>query len=786
MISKQIPILATSTIIGLICFVSGCSNEKSDATENKSQNKIVQTQFAQQNSETTPVIKTSSGWQNIGLGGGGAFFYPAASPHDDNLLFVSSDMGGFYRSVNKGKSWQTIDWRQMRHARAIIFHPTDNKIIYAIGWEGKRFKVSHDQGVTWKTVIAENHVEPLWKSDSLLCLTIDQANPKLMLLAGEAGIYHTTDAGQNWTRINASPKNMHSLHVDQTSPANNRICYGANKKSVFRSNDHGKTWREKNNGLPGKGIRHFSASSSKKQNQVILFCTVPSIKKNGQFTGGVFRSIDQGESWSSAMGEGIHIALGKHEYGESDIDHYHFITQSEDDPNTVFVTNRGTGYHPPHHYTVYRSTNGGKTWEDIFFNDPRFKENNTQVGWLFHDKSRGFGDFALGFAINPRNAKQVLYTNFGEVFLTNNAGENWKQIYSQTLSQSPRKQRSIGLEDTSCWRYVVDPHNKKQRFICYTDIGFARSEDNGNSWSYAANGIPWNNTIYDIAFDPTVFNKMWAACSTQHDIPMWQYIQGPIGKGGVVVSHDAGKSWQVTSSGLPQAPVTAIIVDSDSTVRTRRLFAAVYGHGIYVSHDAGKNWTFAGNGIEPIQNRQVVELQQTSDGTLFCSVAARRKGKGVSKNLTGGIYRSTNKGKIWEKISSEEMFRPVDFVIRPDDKQSIYVAAMDGMGKSGGVYITHDGGRTWKRTVPDFDKKHLSYIEGYSVALHPTDHKKIYFTSVTHGLFISHNDGKTWQAASPQKSPPFMSCLRIHRDPLDATKVFITTFGGGIWHGQID
>lgn len=681
-----------------------------------------------------------------------------------------------------------IDWRQMRHSRSITFHPTDKNIIFAISWEGDHFKMSDDQGVTWKTVVPTDKTTIPWLNDKLISLTIDKANPKMMLLGGKSAIYQTVDAGKNWQKIKSSPTDILHLHIDQTSPPDKRICFAANSDAIYRSDDGGNSWHQKNNGLPWKEIRHFSAASSIQQKKVILFCTIPSRKTNGKFAGGVYRSIDRGESWTSAMGDGIHTALGKHEYGESDIDQYYFVIQPEEEPETIYVTNRGTGYHPPHHYTVYRSTNAGKTWKDIFFNDPRFPQNNTKVGWLFHEKSRGFGDYALGFTINRRNAQQLLYTNYGEVFLTNNAGKKWKQIYSRTVSstEKTRKMSSIGLEDTSCWRYVVDPHNKKRRYICYTDIGLAQSEDRGKSWSYTAQNIPWNNTIYDLAFDPILFNKVWAACSNQHDIPMWRYIQGATKKGGVVVSSDAGKTWQVSSTGLPSAPVTSIVADPDSSVKQRRLFAGVYGYGVYLSNDAGKSWTFSGEGIEPKQNRQVVALQQTQDGTLFCSVAARRKGRGVTKNLTGGLYRSTNKGKTWQKISSPEMFRLVDFVIRPDDKNNIYVAAMDGMGHDGGVFITHDGGKKWKQTVPNFDRKHLSYIEGFSVALHPLDKKRLYFLSMTHGMFISQDDGNSWQAATPEKSPPFMSCLRLHRDPTDISKVDITTFGGGVWHGKVD
>ena len=98
------------------------------------------------------VFLQKSPWVNVGIGGGGAFFHPSGSPHDPKLVFVSSDMGGFYRSEDAGRTWRMLDWRNIVHSRSPVFHPTDPKVIFAVAWGGDTLKVSRDRGLVWELV----------------------------------------------------------------------------------------------------------------------------------------------------------------------------------------------------------------------------------------------------------------------------------------------------------------------------------------------------------------------------------------------------------------------------------------------------------------------------------------------------------------------------------------------------------------------------------------------------------------------------------------------------------
>ena len=56
----------------------------------------------------------AAGWQSRGIGGGGAFFSPSISPHNTNLVYLATDMSGFFRSKDFGQSWTTMDFRRLQ------------------------------------------------------------------------------------------------------------------------------------------------------------------------------------------------------------------------------------------------------------------------------------------------------------------------------------------------------------------------------------------------------------------------------------------------------------------------------------------------------------------------------------------------------------------------------------------------------------------------------------------------------------------------------------------------
>ena len=247
-------------------------------------------------------------WTNLGLGGGGGMFSPAISPLDGDLMFISCDMGGLYRSTDAGRTWRMVNFRQLAgNTRcAPAFHPTDVTTIYAA--DGHRgLCVSHDTGITWQPV----STEPPWGRARITALGIGRLNPFLLLVGTGNSAHVSLDAGETWSTCEGPEGEMLGFHV--TEARGGPTIFAAGSKGVWRSQDRGKSWSLTIGGLPWTGLRSFCAGTDEETGETVLFVASPSKEVGGTFAGGVYRSGDLGETWQSAMGEGsvFHVQLPK-------------------------------------------------------------------------------------------------------------------------------------------------------------------------------------------------------------------------------------------------------------------------------------------------------------------------------------------------------------------------------------------------------------------------------------------------------------------------------------------
>lgn len=709
-------------------------------------------------------------WTSIGLSGGGAMFTPAISPCNPDLMLLNCDMSCAFRSDDGGRSWEMIHHEQLTSSTRCrpVFHPTDPDVAYAVNGSRGDLRVTRNRGRTW---------QPLGQGlpRGVAALAVDPGLPRFMLAAADGAVFYSRDEGETWKRAAGIQGDVVGFHIDQTSPQARRTCFAATTEAVFGSRDGGATWERVDRGLPEGHLHAFAGGSHARRGLTILYCVAELAEADGQVVGGVYRSEDRGETWVRAMGDGIPVERGRHGYPQ-----YTYVLTTDVAPEVVYTMKYWGG-------GVFRSDDAGRSWREVLFTRAGSPQFNVEPDYLISETS-GWGENISGCAINPADPDHVVVTDWMCCWITRDGGKSWRAGHTRRApgqGEPGKGQRWVnnGATVTTVWHYYIDPFQPNRHYIAYTDIGYARSEDAGQSW-YWQHGRPLRNTTYELAFDPEVPGRIWAAFADLHDIPNMNVISGrhywPQAGGGVGVSEDFGVTWRDSSQGLPDKPVTSVVLDPRSPKEARTLYTSVFEAGVYRSTDGGRTWEKRSEGLGENGNLRLCRLILHRDGTLFGLVTAQTRGA-VQGPAGAGLYRSRDRGATWEHISrSLPLDWPKDFDVDPADSKVIYLGAADLYQADGGLYQTSDGGQTWRLLT----RKGPGH---FGATVHPRRPGWVYLTMCEGArgpaLWLSKDRGETWQ---PFLGLPFSNVQRVHFDPGDDSVIYVSTFGGGVWKGPCD
>jgi len=150
------------------------------------------------------------------------------------------------------------------------------------------------------------------------------------------------------------------------------------------------------------------------------------------------------------------------------------------------------------------------------------------------------------------------------------------------------------------------------------------------------------------------------------------------------------------------------------------------------------------------------------------------------------IYESVDRGATWHRLSkldsSDELILD-HIIVDPMNPTTVYVAAWTVDHPDGGIWVSHDGARSWSA---------LAGLRGQSIrtfTLAPSNPRML-FAGTLEGIFRSTNAGKTWTQISPAGSREIHEVESLAIDPLDPNIIYAgtwhlpwkTTDGGKTWH----
>lgn len=738
-------------------------------------------------------------WGHVGMGGGGAMFGPVVSPHDPNVTFVSCDMGGSFVTYNGGESWRMFNLSSM--VRFFVFDPIDPDVVYARSIA--LFK-STDKGNTWSLFYPKpSEIEGIaskgdhagevvvtkdGRRKTVQALAIDpQQSEKLyaaISIEQAVGLYISNDGGKNWNKERDFDYSVQNIFIDPSSPENGRTIYIASQKGIEKRENS--AWINNHTNESGIVFNFFTGGYSMKAGKYIIYGISGNSYYNAEKTqSGVFFTEDGGKTWENRQSGILKYAMPSAQEAE-----WRAIGTSAQNPETLYVSYNDLKVHPDTTCIgVAKSEDFGKTWtlpwRDMLTNNENFPSPNFGEDWLNERFGPTWGENPFSIGVSPTDPGICYSSDFGRTIKTGNGGKTWEAVYSKRIPGGGWTTR--GLEVTTGYNVVFDPFNHDHMFLALTDIGLMESFDGGKSWQSGTkdNGVPrrWINSTYWMTFDPEVKGRGWAVMTQDHDLPrpkMFRNRSITTYRGGVLLTNDAGKTWEPISTSIGETAATHILFDPTTDKNARTLYVCAFGKGVYKSIDGGKNWTQKNKGLEGAEPFAWRIERRETDGTLFLVVSRRSEDGSIGNEFDGALYKSADGAESWTKIKLPEGCNgPTSLVV---DKQNPKKLILSAWGKAsqeklapdtgGGIYISEDEGTTWGHVMA-YDQ-HI-----HDVTFDPrTD--RYYACGFNASAYYSEDGARTWTRI---KGFNFKWGKRVEPDPKDPEKVYVITFGGGTWYG---
>ncbi len=229
--------------------------------------------------------------------------------------------------------------------------------------------------------------------------------------------------------------------------------------------------------------------------------------------------------------------------------------------------------------------------------------------------------------------------------------------------------------------------------------------------------------------------------------------------GGVWMSSDAGTTWKSIFDKQPVSSIGSIAVaPSDATTiyvgsgeaNIRGNVGA--GNGIYKSTDAGKTWTHVWD-----QQGQIgtMAVHPKNADIAFAAVL----GHAFGPNPERGVYRTKDGGKTWQQVLKKDADTGAsDVAIDPTTPSVVFAGLwqarrfpwdLQSGGPGSGLYVSRDGGDTWKQLtghgLPDGTWGKVG------VAVAPSNGQRVYalIEAEKGGLFRSDDGGESWELTNP-------------------------------------
>ncbi len=559
--------------------------------------------------------------------------------------------------------------------------------------------------------------------------------------------------------------------------------FGSTGGGIWETTDGGSSWENISDGYFGGSVGAIVVAPSD-NNVIYVGLGEQTVRGNVSSGSGLWKSADAGKTWQFI--------------GLENTKHIGRIRVHPHDANTVFVAAMGDLYQDTEDRGVYKSTDGGNTWDRVLFSDagsgavdlafdpfnPRhlyastwtvrrtpwslssggdgsalWKSTDEGETWEIISSNGGFAKELLGIiGVAPSPAERgVVYAMVeaadGGLFRSNDGGENWMKVNDE---------RSLRQRAWYYTRIYADPVLADRVYVM--NVQFHVSNDGGNT--FARRSTP-HGDHHDLWIAPDDNNRL---------------IVGD--DGGAQVSYDGGVNWS-TYMNQPTSQFYRVTTDDHFPFR---VYGAQQDNSTVRINHRSDGWVIGENDWEPTAGGESAHIAvKPNDNDIVVGGSyggfLTRLNHRTNATQTIHVWPVNPLGHGVEDMKYRFQWNfPVFY--SPHDPDVLYAASQH-------LHRSTDGGRSWEVISPDLstndpDKqvssggpitKDNTGVEYYCTifsALESSSEKGLIWAGSDDGLVhISIDNGENWANVTPEDMPEFMRINSIEEDPFNEGGLYV-------------
>jgi photosystem II stability/assembly factor-like uncharacterized protein len=643
-------------------------------------------------------------WRCIGPHRGGRVLAVSGVSGEPNTFYFGAVAGGVWKTTDAGRTWTPIfDKQPVASIGALAVSASDPNIIYVgTGEADMRSDITHGAGVYKSTDAGQNWTYlGLGDTRQIGRVLIDPKDPDKVLVAAlghgfgpntERGVYRTTDGGKSWTRV---------LYKDENTGAIDLAYDPDSSRTVFAS-----LWNARRPPYvtyapltgPGGGVyKSTDGGASWKEitghglptetiGRVGLDVVAGQHRKrvyaliDAGKSSGLYRSDDGGDNWTLVSTESRILSRGWY-FGE--------VRSDPKDPDVIYVSN----------VSIYRSTDGGKNFKAI--------------------RGAPGGDDYHSLWIDPENPRRMISGVDQGTIITVNGGQTWSSWYNQPTAQFYH----VAVDNQfPYWVYGAQQDSGTAAVVSRSDYGQITYRDWHPIGAGESGYILPDPVNPQIVYGGSTGGELYRFDTRTGQVQVVSPTPAALGK---TVAHRY--PWTTAIAFSSQAP-HALYQASQFLMKTA---------------DQGHSWKI----ISPDLTLRPGENGAAAKGVVYTIAPSPIAAGTIWIGTDNGLVQLTrNDGATWTDVTPGSlppwsMFSLID--ASPHDAATAYAAIdrhqMDDITPY--IYRTHDFGKTWTRITNGIPA--TAFVR--TVREDPV-RKGLLFAGTETGVYVSFDDGEHWQS----------------------------------------